>query len=291
MVRIERVLPATPFAPERVVSEARTTLDPAEAPKLLQTLQKLDVQRAAATDRSGERDTYLVESGERETALKLLEAKLGRTDDAADAGQAYSHEVLESYLRCRFMALDKHLTGKIDMMDFEKLLVLLKDKEQRDQEDVERQLMIIDVDGDGMISYGSRRGLFSLANSRGDAAAATWIFSLVNRRRAYIRSRPARAPQGTSSSSSGGSARSATTARPRWTSTGAAPRTTRPRPRPPTTRKDGYRTGLRRNGFVCLCRGRVESRRRRGRAAVSLDEDEITTDSTTVHGCPRQASL
>ena len=100
----------------------------------------LGAMAAANEDRAARRETYLVASGERDAALKLLEQRLGT-----------SCERLESYLRCRFMVFDPKEIGKIDMADFGALLGLLRDG--RDAMDLEKQLMILDVDGDGMVSY------------------------------------------------------------------------------------------------------------------------------------------
>ena len=49
------------------------------------------------------------------------------------------------------MVFDPKEVGKIDMADFGALLGLLRDG--RDAMDLEKQLMILDVDGDGMVSY------------------------------------------------------------------------------------------------------------------------------------------
>jgi hypothetical protein len=158
MVRVQHVLPATPFRGEIVV-EAHKPKAPTEetAPeaargRLVTRLSQIEKDRAThQTDRSVRRETYLVESGEREAALKLLEQRLGTTSLARQKGLPYSHEILESYLRCRFMVFDHKEEGKIDMSDFGALLGLLRDG--RESQELEAQLMILDVDGDGMVSY------------------------------------------------------------------------------------------------------------------------------------------
>ncbi len=83
MTKIQHVLPATPFRGE--VKHGR----------LVKTLKRLEASEARKEDRAARRETYLVASGERDAALKLLEQRLGT-----------SCERLESYLRCRFMVFD-----------------------------------------------------------------------------------------------------------------------------------------------------------------------------------------
>ena len=127
MVVVEHVFPATAGAPERVESEVQETAAKTSPPKLLKSLANVEKRAAGTRDKSGQRATYLVDSGLHLRALKCLEANLGRTEQADAAGKVYSHEVLESYLRCRFMVFDKTGKGQIDMADFSKLLGLLKD--------------------------------------------------------------------------------------------------------------------------------------------------------------------
>ena len=148
MTKIQHVLPATPFHDEIVVDDSKPRA-PQQPPqpeeevkhgRLVKTLKRLEASEARKEDRAARRETYLVASGERDAALKLLEQRLGT-----------SCERLESYLRCRFMVFDPKEVGKIDMADFGALLGLLRDG--RDAMDLEKQLMILDVDGDGMVSY------------------------------------------------------------------------------------------------------------------------------------------
>ena len=148
MTKIQHVLPATPFHDEIIVDDTKPQA-PQQPPqpeeevkhgRLVKTLKRLEASEARKEDRAARRETYLVASGERDAALKLLEQRLGT-----------SCERLESYLRCRFMVFDPKEVGKIDMADFGALLGLLRDG--RDALDPEKQLMILDVDGDGMVSY------------------------------------------------------------------------------------------------------------------------------------------
>ena len=104
MVLIQHVIPATPGAPERVECEAATESSASSPPKLLRSLAAVEARAATAKDKSHLRETYLVESGAHLRALKCLEANLGRTAQADARGSVYSHDVLEGYLRCRFMA-------------------------------------------------------------------------------------------------------------------------------------------------------------------------------------------
>ena len=120
-------------------------------PKLLKSLANMEKKMAAARDKSNMRDTYLVESGGKLRALKCLEAKLGRTEQGEASGKIYSHEVLESYLRNRFMVYDKTGTGQIDMGDFHKLLALLKDGRQN--YNLEKELTKIHVNDQGKVGY------------------------------------------------------------------------------------------------------------------------------------------
>ena len=71
--------------------------------RLVKTLKRLEASEARKEDRAARRETYLVASGERDAALKLLEQRLGT-----------SCERLESYLRCRFMVFDPKEIGKIE---------------------------------------------------------------------------------------------------------------------------------------------------------------------------------
>ena len=65
-------------------------------------------------------------------------------------GREMAHQNLGRELLER-VAEDVKEVGKIDMADFGALLGLLRDG--RDALDLEKQLMILDVDGDGMVSY------------------------------------------------------------------------------------------------------------------------------------------
>ena len=151
MVLIQHVIPATPGAPERVECEAATESSASSPPKLLRSLAAVEARAATAKDKSHLRETYLVESGAHLRALKCLEANLGRTAQADARGSVYSHDVLEGYLRCRFMVFDKTGKGQIDMADFSKLLGLLKDGRQHG--DLEKELTKIHVNDEGKVGY------------------------------------------------------------------------------------------------------------------------------------------
>ena len=151
MVVVEHVFPATAGAPERIESEVQETAAKTSPPKLLKSLANVEKRAAGTRDKSGQRATYLVDSGLHLRALKCLEANLGRTEQADAAGKVYSHEVLESYLRCRFMVFDKTGKGQIDMADFSKLLGLLKDGRQHG--DLEKELTKIHVNDEGKVGY------------------------------------------------------------------------------------------------------------------------------------------
>jgi len=137
-----RVQLATPDSPERVALETNVAVAQADPPRLLKTLRALDARGAAGGDRLAPR-AYLADTAAPAAALELLEAKLGPT--------ATGHEVLEGYLRNRFAVYDRGGGGFIDMADFAHLLALLKDV--RSQEDVDREMMLIDVDDNGKIPY------------------------------------------------------------------------------------------------------------------------------------------
>lgn len=148
MVVIEKVLEATPFAPERIIREATAETSAASPPKILKSLEAVEKRLASHKDKGHLRETYLVESGVALRATKAIEAKFG---NAPKASGPHSHAVVESYLRSRFLVFDKTGSGHIDMSDFAKLLSLLKDG--RRQDDFERELTKIHVSDEGKVGY------------------------------------------------------------------------------------------------------------------------------------------
>ena len=81
MTKIQHVLPATPFHDEIIVDDTKPQA-PQQPPqpeeevkhgRLVKTLKRLEASEARKEDRAARRETYLVASGERDAALKLLE--------------------------------------------------------------------------------------------------------------------------------------------------------------------------------------------------------------------------